>query len=116
MKKITEDKAVEKLVESIADIRFNDSTFALSVLKQPPRIQRRIMKLFLTMVRFWGVDHKYVYHIHKDDDTAEVAYHIDRTSIGPGSVAEQILDGSEPPVVEYNYNETEAVNLDNYYQ
>jgi hypothetical protein len=115
MAKEAESKAVEKLVESIADIRFKDSSFAANVLKQPPNIQRRIMKLFLTLVRFWGVDHKYIYNIHKDEDVAELAWHIDKNSMGTNSLGEQILDGKQSPMIEYYnnyYEEQEAIKLD----
>jgi len=115
MAKRDEEKAVERLVDSISDIRFQDSDFAMNVMKQPPNIQRRIMRLFLTMVKYWGVDYKYYNYHNKDNDTVEVSSVIDITVLdeGPGK---DILDNYEPPVVQwsnYKYDET-AVNLDDY--
>lgn len=114
MAKRNEEKAVEKLVDSISDVRFQDSDFAMSVMKQPPVVQRRLMKLFLTLVKYWGVDWKYENYHLKDHETVEVASVIDITMLdyGPGK---NILDNYEPPAVKWEtkYRE-EAVDLSEY--
>lgn len=114
MAKRNEEKAVERLIDSISDIRFQDSDFAMNVMKQPPIIQRRIMKLFLTMVKYWGVDWKYENYHLKDEETVEVSSVIDFTVLDAGA-GKNILDNYEPPSVKWsNKYEEKAIDLSEY--
>jgi len=108
MKKSIEMKAVEQLSNAISDIRFEDSLFAMELQKQPPKIQRKMMKLFLTVCKFWGIDWKFDNHINKDMEVVQLAESI---SAHYG----EALDESQSPVVEwYQAKYEEAINLDEY--
>lgn len=113
-KKSKEQATAEKLVEAVSDIRFEDSIFALEINQQPPKIQRRIMKLFLTLVKFWGVDWKYENYHLKDNDTVEISEAIDTLFLHEGA-GERLIDGYESPMVKwYSTKNEEVVKLDEY--
>jgi hypothetical protein len=108
MKKSIEQKAVEQLSNAISDIRFEDSLFAMELQKQPPKVQRKMMKLFLTVCKFWGIDWKFDNHINKDMEVVQIAESI---SAHYG----EALEECQSPVVEwYQTKQEEAVNLDEY--
>jgi hypothetical protein len=113
MKKSKEQVLAEKMVEAVADIRFQDSLLALEINRQPPQIQRRIMKLFLTLVKFWGVDWKYENYHLKDNDTVEISETIDTILLQDGA-GKSLIDGYQPPVVEWYSTKEQAVNLNEY--
>lgn len=113
MKKSSEIKIAEQLVEAVADVRFQDSIFAMEINRQPPKIQRRIMKLFLTLVKFWGVDWKYENYHLKDNDTVEVSETIDSLLLQDGT-GKSLIDGYEPPVVEWYSRKEQVVKLDEF--
>ena len=68
-----EQKAVDKLVDSIADIRFQDGNFAYMMMNQPPKVQRRFMRIFLHAIRYWAVDWKHENYHLKDEQTVQTA-------------------------------------------
>jgi 2C-methyl-D-erythritol 2,4-cyclodiphosphate synthase len=96
-----EQKAVDKLVDEIADIRFKDGNFAYTVMNQPPKVQRRLMRIFLHLVRYWAIDAKhYNYHL-KDEETLQTAEIINEAIEGE-QASERILDNYEPLVVSWS--------------
>jgi hypothetical protein len=101
-----EQKAVDKLVDSISDIRFQDGNFAYMIMGQPPKVQRRFMRLFMHAVRFWAVDWKHENYHLKDEQTVQLAGTINQViEDDPNFIA--ILDNYEPPVVQWSNNKGE---------
>jgi hypothetical protein len=101
-----EQKAVDKLVDSIADIRFQDGNFAYMIMGQPPKVQRRFMRLFLHAIKYWAVDWKHENYHLKDEQSVQLAGLINTVvEDDPNFVA--IIDKYEPPVVEWNNNKGE---------
>jgi len=96
-----EQKTVDKLVDEIADIRFRDGNFAYTVMNQPPKVQRKLMRIFLHLIRYWAIDAKYFNYHLKDEETLMTA-EIINTAIEGEKPAERILDNYAPFVVERN--------------
>ncbi len=112
MKKSVEIKAVEQLSNAVADVRFEDSLFAMELHKQPVKVQRRVMKLFLTICKFWAIDWKFDNNTNKDEQVLLLSESINATH---GDNIEKILDECQTPMVKY-YNDNEGVvNLDEYH-
>jgi hypothetical protein len=100
-----EQKAVDKLVDEIADIRFQDGNFAYTVMNQPPKVQRKLMRIFLHLVKYWAIEAKYYNYHLKDEETLQTASIINEAVEGE-QAPERILDKYEPFVVNWS-NENE---------
>lgn len=96
-----EQKALDKLVDQIADIRFQDGNFAYTVMNQPPKVQRKLMRIFLHLIKYWAIDAKHFNYHLKDEETVQTAGLIN-TAIEGESAPERILDNYEPFVVNWS--------------
>ncbi len=96
-----EEKVLNKLIDGVSDTRFQDSIFAMALNNQPPKEQRRVMKLFLTAVKFWAVDYKYSNYQLKDEDTIQTAEMINSLVLDENS-PKNILDRKPPTSVEWS--------------
>ena len=98
-----EEKVLNKLIDGVPDTRFQDSIFAMALKNQPPKEQRRGMKLFLTAIKFWAVDYKYSNYQLKDEDTIQTAEMINSLVLDE-KTAINILDKEPPTSVEWNHD------------